>query len=385
MESISTKDAHVNEFLYQFTEWRDGIGAAIDIAIEHDDPAMISCLLRKWDTDEEKMASFKYMIKKAVKDGRENILRAVKIHNVNDIVVPETGARLLHLVGTPRAAFVLLEEYAQNIIVDVRDAELKTPLHTAVMRKLADVAKVLIEAGADVNPRCAKGLTPLHIATTQRDIATIRVLVAASSINVNARDLGNFAPLHFAAAKGEYDCVLALLSAHGCDVNAVMQNGFTPIHMAAYSGCASVVNLLVSMPGIDVNVRDAWGRTPLHIAILVKNVVSVKSLLAAGADGNAQDNWGRTPLHNAVMVKSCEAATVLATNHHINPNTADTNGATPLHHAAMLDSVETALTVVGMKGVNVDALDNNGETPMTVATRTRATGVSTILLSVGAH
>jgi len=199
MVSISTDGAVVNEVLYMFTEWRDGADEAISVAIENDDPAMFSQLLKNLDTKEEMVASFKTGVMKAVMGGREAILSTLTLHQVNNEVVSDTGAALLHLAGTPAAARILI---AQGANPNLRDLKLMTPLHTAVQRRQAGVVEELIKSGADVNAVCDKGFTPLHIAAMQEDIDSIRALTGVQTIDVNARDLNFATPLHYAAMKG---------------------------------------------------------------------------------------------------------------------------------------------------------------------------------------
>ena len=371
--------------MYQWLEWHNGLDTAINTAIEHDDPAMLDNLMSKWDSQDERLASSHDALIQAVMHGREAIVRAFNIVNVNAAVVPHAGSGLLHIASTPGVVRALLERYTGDIIVDIRDAEMMTPLYTAVKRGLSDVADALIKAGADVNAVCANGDTPLHVAARKGDVASIRALVASPNINVNVRDHGSSTPLHHAAAKGDAECVLALLSAPYCDVNATTRKGYTPLHFAAHTiDGGGALMMLLGMPGIEVNARDSWGRTPLHIASLVMCADGARELLAAGADGNMRDAWGRTPLHNAVMVKSIAVTHTLLAGPGVDPNMPDNNGATPLHHAAVLDDVEAAVAVAITRGANMNALDNNGETPLTVATRNNATGVIGVLLS-GAH
>lgn len=347
MDSINTTGAPVSEILYMFTEWRYGINAAITLAVDNDDPATFSRLLMNLDTEYERNASFKTGVMKAIMDGRDTIMSVLRLHNVNKVVVPETGATLLHLAGTPSAARTLL---AQGANPNSRDQALMTPVHTAAMRRQADVVEELIKFGADANVVNARGYTPLHIAATQEDLASIRALTGVRTIDVNARDPNFATPLHYVALKGNADCTLHLLKTEGCDVNAAMRNGITPLHAAVYSGCVGVVKHLLSASGANANVYNIWRRTPLHFAALTVNPPAVLALLEAKADVNAQDADGCTPLHHAVKMKSEFITRVLAEQ----------------------------------DGINLEAQDINGDTPLAVATRNNTTEVVNVLVSAGA-
>jgi ankyrin repeat protein len=104
----------------------------------------------------------------------------------------------------------LLEENAD--LVHATDAEGSTPLHCAAWKGHTDVAKALLDYGADVNAldqRTHRGGTPLH-----------------------------------AAAHGNQRAVAALLLAHGADPAAANAEGLTPLQETEFHNAASVAKLL---------------------------------------------------------------------------------------------------------------------------------------------
>jgi ankyrin repeat protein len=85
----------------------------------------------------------------------------------------------------------------ESSLVSVRDSDGSTPLHCACWKGHESVARVLLEAGADVNAENANehwGTTPLHAAAhaNQKKIAE---LLIAHSANIMARNLNNRTPL----------------------------------------------------------------------------------------------------------------------------------------------------------------------------------------------
>src|SRR5258708_39236877 len=66
--------------------------------------------------------------------------------------------------------------------VDQPDSSGNTPLHIAAAKGLADIAKLLIDAGADVNTHGHDGWTPLHYAVVGHSMDTIQLLVQRGSI-----------------------------------------------------------------------------------------------------------------------------------------------------------------------------------------------------------
>ena len=96
----------------------------------------------------------------------------------------------------------------------------------------AEVARILIDAGADVNARSANDFSVL--------------------------------PLHSAVA-GAHDDVAAVLIEAGADVNARQRHGWTPLHGAAQNGAAVSVERLLAA-GADPRARNDEGVTAADLA-----------------------------------------------------------------------------------------------------------------------
>jgi len=66
-----------------------------------------------------------------------------------------------------------------------------TPLHSAASGSHAEVAGVLLEAGADPNARQSGGWTPLHAAARAGDVASVTLLLASGADAAAANDEGS--------------------------------------------------------------------------------------------------------------------------------------------------------------------------------------------------
>ena len=71
-------------------------------------------------------------------------------------------------------ARLLIEHGAE---VDARDEFGTTPLHAAVVRGSLDVVRLLIELGADIEAKSADGVTPLHVAAFYNLLGVARILI----------------------------------------------------------------------------------------------------------------------------------------------------------------------------------------------------------------
>ncbi|WP_295815217.1 ankyrin repeat domain-containing protein [uncultured Deinococcus sp.] len=108
----------------------------------------------------------------------------------------------------------------------------------------ADVARVLLERGADVNAVSTNAMQvrPLHSAVAGNHDALARELVAAGA-DVNAVQQGDFTPLMGAAQHGNAALVAFLLAA-GARADAATTDGRTAADLAREEGHVAVLNML---------------------------------------------------------------------------------------------------------------------------------------------
>ncbi|KAG2488330.1 hypothetical protein HYH03_013180 [Edaphochlamys debaryana] len=143
-----------------------------------------------------------------------------------------------------------------------------TPLLCAVEKGHVEVAKVLIEAGADVH--AYDGIyedddgrdlnttytTPLHLAVSTGNAAMVKMLLEAKAVP-RVRDRKDQTPIHIAAQKDDVELIRVLAEAGGqAVVNAGDQYGYTPLHHAAMNGHEEAVKALLAA-GADRN-ATSW-------------------------------------------------------------------------------------------------------------------------------
>jgi ankyrin repeat protein len=126
-----------------------------------------------------------------------------------------------------------------------RSADGFTALHFAAYFGKAEIARMLLEAGAAVDAVADNEMRvrPLHSAAASRYLEVCRLLVAAGA-DVNAREAGGFAPLHAAAQNGDPELVELLLSARA-DPSATTDAGDTPAATAEAAGHVDVARRLL--------------------------------------------------------------------------------------------------------------------------------------------
>jgi ankyrin repeat protein len=122
-----------------------------------------------------------------------------------------------------------------------------TPLHLAAFFGKADVARLLLDSGADVTAYTRNPFAnqPLHAAAAGGHVEICRMLIAAGA-DVDATQHGDFAPLHEAAQHGDDEMVELFLSA-GADPTAIAGAMGTPADVADAAGHADVARRLREM------------------------------------------------------------------------------------------------------------------------------------------
>ncbi|KAI0128366.1 hypothetical protein BJ170DRAFT_324833 [Xylariales sp. AK1849] len=193
-----------------------------------------------------------------------------------------------------------------NADVNATDEKGFTALQLAALKNRKIVAKTLLDAGAVVDTQHKEGMTALSMAAEYNFSDTCQLLLDAGA-DVNTRDYRQGTPLMTVAAKGYLDTVKVLLKG-GADPNAMSEAmRVTAIHMAAEMGNEEIVEALIQACA-EVNVRTITNTTPLHQAAMKGHLQVVEILLGAGAEINTLDDQGLTPLDFAVYCNHEETA-----------------------------------------------------------------------------
>jgi ankyrin repeat protein len=234
----------------------------------------------------------------------------------------------------------------------VPDGGEMTALVYAARSGSIDAARVLLDAGADVNQTTRYGWSPLLAATQNRNYLMGKFLIERGA-DVNIANRGGWTNLYLATDNrnvegGDYptrapdmdhlDYIKLLLDA-GAEVNARLtestetrtvftnqwldEDGATAFLRASQSGDLPLMKLLLEY-GADPKIYTNLGVTPLAVAAGIgwvegvttewstaQTVEAVKLLLDLGIDPNYQAETGRTALHGAAHKGATEVAKLL--------------------------------------------------------------------------
>lgn len=185
---------------------------------------------------------------------------------------------------------VLLLKYGAQ--VGAKDKGEATALHKAAFAGNFEIAKALIEAGADTNASDHNGTTPLMDAALGMDDVRMAELLVKNGADVNAREVQSLSALFYAAAAG-HDQILQYLISEGADVKHRGRFGTTALMKAASNGHPANLELLLNF-GLDVNAQDKSGWTALMDAAFNGHEDAVALLLRWGADKTVRNRDGET-------------------------------------------------------------------------------------------
>ena len=195
-----------------------------------------------------------------------------------------------------------------------QDKFVGTALHWAALKNDSNAARLLINAGADVNsPKVGGHETALHVAA-ERGRAEVATILIEAGADIEARTIGqNFTTLHFAASADSVEVARLLIEA-GADIEARGWMGGGPLMIAAFANAAGTVELLV-ISGANIDAKLTSGRTALTSAVQNNAAEAVNKLLKLGADINGAPETEPvdpiTPLAYAIANKSDEIADIL--------------------------------------------------------------------------
>jgi ankyrin repeat protein len=249
-----------------------------------------------------------------VMNGRQNELTFLMEHGLN---LQEEGWS--HLIFTALRdgennidMLKFLVEAGMDINVIRRDSTL---LQYAI-RENRTAALWLINHGVNVNYGSKNEMSALMWAVNRGDIELAKILLEAGA-DINYKR-GTQSALSHALFRGEDEIALWLIE-RGADVKVVLVDGWSTLMWAVYSGNAGLANKLIEA-GVDVNYRTPkTGQTALMIAagdvnyttthedsLLYDNLADedrdpamVRLLLEAGADISLVNGQGRNALYYA--------------------------------------------------------------------------------------
>ena len=255
----------------------------------------------------------------------EIALKLLSIDSVDVQLVNERGATALLfacLEGSTDVVRILLERgaIANNCNISslynsqTDRIEPSTPLSSAIVNGHAEIVKLLLHAGCNVNAKFP--------------IAKVKGVLSIVPIE------NGYSPALLACACGQVE-ILNILIHNGANLSILDGEQCSVIHHScrAMKNSEKLLDAIFSMNDVlsssQINEKDLRGDTALHMACDSKHIEAANILLTRGADVNARNNLGQTPLHIATK-RRCENLIQILLSYHANVILKDDRGLSPI-------------------------------------------------------
>jgi ankyrin repeat protein len=227
------------------------------------------------------------------------------------------GLPPLHLAVENEDRETVLRLLGAGADVDRHDHTGETALFIAARLGEVDIAKILIEHGAEADFReRAFEQTPLHVAARSGSLATARLLIEHGA-RIEARTLAGEVPRFRLPGENAGSKGVGIIRGGWPERGSrpPVPGAMTPLLYATRTGDLEMVRLFVDA-GADIEQGDANGIRPLLNAILNGSVASIgrasehleiaRFLVDRGAEVNSADWYGETPLWAAVDLRDLD-------------------------------------------------------------------------------
>ena len=229
----------------------------------------------------------------------------------DDFMDQTSRTALQHATSLSKATLLL----DNGAIIDQLSGWVGTALHTAIYKRgyqKMSLIKLLLHRGADVNKEAEHVGSPLSFASQEADLESARILVQAGadldSVNVGGQSALHMAICNSRAGEELFDYFVS----RGSDPLVSDLRGSNGLHYAARANKIGALEKILQR-GPDVNCADGFGWTPLHWAAASTRISTqvIKALLIKCCNKKIKDRDGRTALDLAMMFDNSESVAVL--------------------------------------------------------------------------
>ncbi|GFR95208.1 ankyrin repeat domain-containing protein 17 [Elysia marginata] len=270
--------------------------------------------------------------------------------NVQNLGVPSSGA------------------YASVDVNSQTESTHDTALTLACAGGHAELVRLLLAKGANIEHRDKKFFTPLILSATAGHVDVVEILLEKGADIEAQSERTKDTALSLACSGGRYEVVELLLSKNANKEHRNVSD-YTPLSLAASGGYVAIIKLLLSQSA-EINSRTGskLGISPLMLAAMNGHTAAVKLLLDMGSDINAQIETNRNTALTLACFQGRHEVVSLLVDRKANIEHRAKTGLTPLMEAASGGYVEVGRVLLD-KGADVNAppVPSSRDTALTIA------------------
>lgn len=236
---------------------------------------------------------------------------------------PECNHKILSATANPALGDLVekMDQVAQKALKDhSNEPKIDIILHQAIKDGEIDVVAILLSSGAASPSALVKGKTPLYVACEAGNVDIAKLLLQKGAQVSQKNDLSYKAKYDKYWSVNDFDCthgslpmkaaiksgsleLVELLIEHGADFDGVGNLGRSPLMEALHAGKEDLALLFIEK-GANLRLKEAMGCNVIHFA--VDHIRVLRELVKRGVGLNDIDQDGQTVLYTVAGRKSPE-------------------------------------------------------------------------------
>lgn len=183
--------------------------------------------------------------------------------------------------------------------INAKDNFGETPLLYSLKLDKPDLAKLFIDAGADIKATDVKRSNSLHYAVEFCKSDEIVKSLVTKGVDINYPNSSGYTPFHLALL---YKCpqIPSYFLENGANYQALTGIRENSLHLAARSGCTAMADFFIEK-GLPFDNADDDGNTPLVFATASNHTDIAIKLINMGANVNTINKMNRNPLYYSIV------------------------------------------------------------------------------------
>lgn len=274
--------------------------------------------------------------------------------------------------------------FLQNTLNVASSTHKQYPITLALLEKDVEIAKLLIDKGANLNAQDIDGSSLLMSAISREDFFSAEFLIEHSCDINQINELTGESVLHCicsikerAARNDIMKIAKKILMQPNVDSNIRNRHGYAPLHISISNGFIDMVDELMKICDIDLETND--GKCCLELSLTLDNFEVATKLIEKGANPNIEMRSGES-LINHLIKSNLESAAVFLCKF-VDLEKKNSDGETSLHVAVKKNHTKLVKLMLENGAIPDTRSDNGGESALHFAIRNNSSEIIDILAS----